>query len=333
MAKKITNLVFEGGGILGISYLGALEYLYKNNIIKDVRRTAGTSAGAITACILSFNLPFNEIKKITDTLEYKKIPQKEEINELTRMPAAVRKNLDEIFDDLECVYRLVKKYGWYSTKYFYNWLQEQIALQFDSSKKLPPYTFKDFKDTTIHKNNRPFLDLYIIGTDLSYKTTKIFSFETTPDMEVAEAVRISMSIPLFFEANKINNYDINKDFLTHVFSDGGIMRNYPINIFDTDKANPQTLGLRFKNKINYEAINSMPEFISNLFLCYLKIQQDMYRNSAQDIERSIEIDTMGISPVNFNINTGDETYTFLYNQGYEAAEDYFENKNIYYIQY
>lgn len=33
MSKRIENLVFEGGGVLGISYLGVLQYLYENNLM------------------------------------------------------------------------------------------------------------------------------------------------------------------------------------------------------------------------------------------------------------------------------------------------------------
>jgi len=42
----------------------------------------------------------------------------------------------------------------------------------------------------------------ITGTDISNRTVRVFSLESTPDMEVALAVRISMSIPLFFTAAK-----------------------------------------------------------------------------------------------------------------------------------
>ena len=68
MTKTITNLVFEGGGVLGIAYLGVLDYLYHNGLMMHLKRTAGTSAGAITSCITSFCLPFEEIKNISASL-------------------------------------------------------------------------------------------------------------------------------------------------------------------------------------------------------------------------------------------------------------------------
>lgn len=331
MLKKINNLVFEGGGILGISYLGVLEFLSQNNILQNINRVAGTSAGAITACVTSFNLPFNDIKRIADTLDYKKVPQKQDQRNLINISISIKNEFEKIFGDLDCLYRLIHHYGWYSSQYFYSWIKHQIAFQFDETKKLPPYTFADFKNPYIHKQNRPFLDLFIIGTDISYKSSRIFSFETTPTMEVAEAVRISMSIPFFFEAVKINNTEITKDSLMNIFCDGGVIKNYPINIFDSinfndqiiNGVNVQTLGVRFRNSTVYSETNNLLEFIKNLFFSYIQIQQDIFKNSPQDIARSIQIDTKGVSPLNFNLSVNDSTYNYLYKQGYQAAKNFF----------
>lgn len=334
MHYNINNLVFEGGGVLGIAYLGVLDFLYNHGILQNIKRVAGTSAGAITACITSFSLPFDKMKKITDTIDYRKIPQKGIQPDLKRISTALKKEIEEIFEDIDCVYRLIKNYGWYSSEYFYQWIKEQIESQFNSSKKLPPYTFEDFKNPYIHKKQRPFLDLYIIGTDISTNSSKVFCYETTPHMEVAEAIRISMSIPLFFESIKINEDKTSEKSMTHIFSDGGVMRNYPINLFDSnyfmdiviDGINVQTLGAKFKSKIKYGEINNFIEYIENILKSFMRIQQDMYNNSPIDKLRSIEIYTKDISFTDFNISPDDEKYNFLYSQGYKAAKNYFQNK-------
>ncbi|MEG0775225.1 patatin-like phospholipase family protein [Clostridium sp.] len=333
---KINNLVFEGGGIHGIAYLGVLNYLYERNIMNNIKRVAGTSAGAITACITSFNLPFTNIKEIADSLDYKKIPQRESIRDIDEVPTSSRVELDKLFEDAICVHRLINHYGWFSSEYFYQWIKKQIEMQFDTSMKSPPYTFADFKNPSIHKENRPFFDLYIIGTDVSYKTSKVFSYQTTPNMEVAEAVRISMSIPIFFEAVKTEDHSLTNDSTENIFSDGGVMRNYPINIFDYPRiggrtvyrVNHQTLGARFKEHIKYSKINGFLDYIMNLLLCFSRIQQEVYKDSPQDIARSIDIDTGGVSAVNFNVTTGDDIYNFLYLEGYKAAENYFKDKEL-----
>lgn len=333
MVNKIENLVFEGGGVLGIAYLGALDYLFRNGLTEDVSRVAGTSAGAISACLLSFNLPFWDMRNIANTLDYNKIPSKGELDTLGFLPEDIMEVMEGFLDDISCVYRLINKYGWYSTDYFYGWIKDVIGAQFDATKKLPPYTFEDFKNPFIHKNNRPFLDLYVVGTDLSMKATKIFSYETTPLMEVAEAVRISMSVPLFFEAVIKEQTDSENNAFTSVFCDGGLMKNYPLAIFDTpafyedfcDGVNMSTLGFRFKNKMERNEISNLFEYIESLLRVSSYIQQQIYESNPLNRERSIIIDTKDIHSLNFDIEVNDITYRFLYHQGYHAAKEFFRD--------
>ncbi len=88
----------------------------------------------------------------------------------------------------------------------------------------------------------------------------VFSNETFPQMKIKDAVRISMSIPLYFEAifmTKtgviIQHPKIKEGY--HVMVDGGLIANFPIRLFDSTKytdgskpnefaVNTQTLGFR-----------------------------------------------------------------------------------------
>lgn len=49
----VTNLVFEGGGVKGVAYCGALHELDSQGILPAVTSVAGTSAGAITAALVA----------------------------------------------------------------------------------------------------------------------------------------------------------------------------------------------------------------------------------------------------------------------------------------
>ena len=57
MAYHFKNLVFEGGGVKGIAYVGALEVLDREGILNDIERVAGTSAGAMVAVMVSRTMP------------------------------------------------------------------------------------------------------------------------------------------------------------------------------------------------------------------------------------------------------------------------------------
>lgn len=323
MSLPFQNLVFSGAGVLGIAYIGVLDYLDKIRLLPQIQRLAGASAGAITCCLTSFNLPFEELKQMSDSLDYSKIPGKDEPSKDSRFTKQVKAQLDKVFDNIDCVYRLINNYGWYSSAYFYDWIKEQIASQFNQTKKEPPYTFEDFKNSEIHKNQRPFKDLYIIGTDLCNSNSCIFSFENTPKMEVAEAVRISMSVPLFFESCRSSCCPTTPNGSPQIFVDGGLLYNFPIDYFDKIYPKSQTLGTFCEGYSSSSSINNLIDFISYAISCSTKIQSQIYNSNPANLERSIKILTSDISALNFNIKTNDDTYRFLYNQGYTAAEVFF----------
>ena len=53
MAYVFENLVFEGGGIKGLAFCSAIQVLEAKGIMANIKRLAGSSAGAITAGLLA----------------------------------------------------------------------------------------------------------------------------------------------------------------------------------------------------------------------------------------------------------------------------------------
>lgn len=336
MNKIYENLVFEGGGAKGIAYLGMLNVLEEKQILSHIKRVAGTSAGAITAGVTSLNLPYHDIKKYVDTLDFKKIKQKTTIEKKGSLSAELKAELEsKLGGDLHCILRLIEDYGWYSSQYFYQWIQGVIAEQFDATKKAPPYTFEDFTKPELHKNNREFHELLIVATDMTSKQTRVFSYETSPKMEVATAIRASMSIPLFFESLEIDDYAKDTS-LAHTFCDGGLLRNYPITIFDDEDvyegnfhetgANLLTLGGKFSTPVNDKPIKNFFDYVEALVNCIERSQEDNFLHSEMDVERSILIDTSKIAITDFDIAVGDDKYNYLLQQGEKATRAYFMDK-------
>jgi len=66
------NLVFEGGGVKGVAYGGVFEVLEQTEITPQIQSVAGTSAGAITATMMSLNYSAEEFLKIMMTLNFEK---------------------------------------------------------------------------------------------------------------------------------------------------------------------------------------------------------------------------------------------------------------------
>jgi len=52
MTYKFKNLIFEGGGVKGIAYVGAIKVLEEKGIMSSIVRVGGTSAGAINAVLV-----------------------------------------------------------------------------------------------------------------------------------------------------------------------------------------------------------------------------------------------------------------------------------------
>lgn len=290
MSVSIENLVFKGGGVLGIAYAGAIEVIESKGILNGIKRVAGTSAGAITAALVSLRYTSAEITSIVNQTDFKSF---------------------EDGSDIGNALHFFKKYGYYEGDAFLNWMKQQIQ-----NKGLNPNaTFKDFAD----KGCR---ELHVFSTDLNTNGLKEFSTDKTPSVIVAEAVRASMSIPLFFEAWQFSNN--NPD--DHVYVDGGMIYNYPITIFDTnDVANPNTLGLFLSNLGPAPAPSNLQrgmfiKYIESLVTTMLDAQVINFENDPEEKKRSIVIDNLGISATNFKLS--DTQKTDLYNSGKKYATEF-----------
>lgn len=100
----------------------------------------------------------------------------------------------------------------------------------ETIKFLPPITFKHQYQLYQLTKKYPalgFSKFYVTGTNITKKRLEVFSHKTEPDMEIALAVRISMSIPGFFQSVKYKNCR---------YVDGGCLSNFPIKMFNRKRS-------------------------------------------------------------------------------------------------
>lgn len=69
------NLVFKGGGVRVIAYMGALEALEEAGAVGGIERVAGISSGAVAAALLGFRLPVGETLLLFNSLDMSRVPQ------------------------------------------------------------------------------------------------------------------------------------------------------------------------------------------------------------------------------------------------------------------
>ncbi len=290
--KPVENLVFEGAGIRGIAYAGAIKSLEQKGKLQYIKRVGGTSAGAITALLLSLNYSANEIAAIVNSTPYKKFN-------------------DGKFFFIGGLVRLNKWYGWYKGKRFESWLKGLIGAKTGN----PNSSFLQ-----LHQSGGK--DLYVTGTCLNKQKTIVFSYETYPDMRVLDAVRISMSIPFYFEAVFIDSagtvieHPKNKTGLD-VMLDGGFTANFPITLFDSSRyvgaaeknyfvPNVSTIGFRIdsdaqiKSDSTNKSLAPMPITNFNQYTTafYTLILENLNRQTltSYDWQRTISISDGGIGP-------------------------------------
>lgn len=325
--SQFRNLVFEGGGVKGIAYLGAMEVLEKRGIFKDIVRVGGTSAGAINAVLLACGYSNAEQKKILYAMNFERF-------------------MDDDWGATRDAKRLLEEFGWHKGDYFRNWMGELIARKMGS----PDITFTDLKNA-----KQP--ALYLLGANLGTGFGEVFSVEHTPTMRILDAVRISMSIPLFFSAIR----SVRRD----VYVDGGLLDNYPVKLFDREKYvedakaarktdyyedenkkfrtglnrnrspyvfNKETLGFRLDAKQEIGAfrygdvpvVNRIDDFFGYckaLIRTAMNVQESMHLHS-DDWHRTVYIDTLGVGTTDFDIS--DRKKQALVKSGREHAERYFE---------
>lgn len=289
MAANYQNIVFKGGGVLGIAYAGALQVIEQNGILQNLQRAAGTSAGAITAALVALRYSAADIKAIVNATNFKS------------------------FEDGLNPLRVATKYGLYEGDAFLAWMQERIT----NKGLAATATFADFK-------NAGMMDLHVFSTDLNMGTVREFSFETSPNVVVAEAVRASMSIPLFFRAWQFSNN--NPD--NHIYVDGGMVLNFPIRTFDSGTIpNPQTLGLFLTdltpqppNTLGYDHLE---QYVRITFDTILNAQNINFFNDPADIARTMKIDNLGMSATDFGLTQ--QQQTALFNSGVTAATKFLAN--------
>lgn len=353
MTRQLRNLVFEGGGVKGVAYVGALEKLEERNILSEIERVGGTSAGAITALLVGLNYSPEKIRNKMLGLDFSHFLDScnlpvENVTDYSSWKGLFKK--EGFWGWLWVIIlfsRLYRNYGLCKGVNARTWLVEIIR----EKTGLDDPTFKELYNS---KNGDDLRKMYFIGANLSKETSEIYSLEDSEDMKVADAVRISMSFPLAFAPIERNGARV----------DGGIIRNYPIRLFDKlsyidgtkdldenteiyknrnhkkniskkeDKwfINEETLGFRLdsEEEINWFTRNKKPapneidnlwEFLLGFMNTILSVQQSYHRRS-QDWERTAYIDTLGIKTLDFDI---DESRKLdLIKSGRKGVEEWFQ---------
>jgi NTE family protein len=312
-----TDAVFEGGGVKGIGLVGAVSAIEKAGF--EFENLAGTSAGAIVAALLAVGYTATEIRKELETLDYSNFKDEGTLQKL----GVIGKGLSIVFN-----------YGIYKGDYFESWLE--YLLQAKGKK-----TFGQIKTSYPEEKYR--YKLQVIVTDITERRLLVLPhdlrhFGFDPDrFSIAKAVRMSISIPLFYKPVKLK--DINGK--VHLLLDGGVLSNYPIWLLDDGTSNPPWPTFGFKlTELNTRELKSGPantiknpiSYMAALIATMIEAHDNFHiSRSKGDYDRTIRIPTTivldhgvkEIKTVDFDITT--EESKLLFNNGENAASEFLKS--------
>lgn len=309
---KYVDLVFEGGGVKGIALVGAFSVLEGRGY--EPQNMAGAPAGAIVAALIAAGYGAEELKEIVANLDYDRFK-------------------DQAIEDRLPMGRtlsILKDLGIYEGEAFEEWMSGLLEAR-------DVRTFGDLvrrEDVDLKYRYK----LQVIASDVTERRLLVLPRDAPSlgiarpdDLDVARAVRMSMSIPIFFEPVRFTNRRTNQE---HLIVDGGMLSNFPVWLFDAEEPQWPTIGMKLTRKpeapIGEELSEPVPRGGVTQVIGYLRSLVDtmmaahdrLYVEQHDFEERTIGIDTLGVGTTEFDLSP--ERALQLFDSGRAAAEEFLD---------
>ncbi len=273
--------ILGGGGIRGAAYTGAIKALKELNL--EITGFAGSSIGAVVASLLTFGYKEEEIQKIFNGINF------------------------EFFNDINLNFG--KDFAISRGSKFYEWIKDKIEEKFyqdKENKEKLPVKFKDIDK-----------ELIIFSVDLTTSKFHEFSKQKTPDVEIAQAIRISVAMPGLYAP--VFNED-------ECLVDGDLLKSVPLwKVSETiNKKEEKILEFRLEGNETKKKIKNTFEYLNAVYDTVSGVASDYIINTYKNCDRYdyIKIDLNNISVVDFMIN--DEKKKSMSKIGYETTMKYFK---------
>lgn len=269
--------LFGGGAIRGLAYIGAIRAMEELNIEYDI--IGGSSVGAIFAALLACGYKSYELENIFMKVNF------------------------ELFKDIHL--GLGKTFALSKGGIFIEWLNELISRKAEGQNK-NNLTFEDLDK-----------DLVIITTNLKTFSTQEFSRIKTPDFEIAQAIKISSSMPGLMPPYKYNDADL---------VDGDLQKAAPMwKLSDTlNNSESRIMEFRLEGECSSEPKNPIA-FINTIYSCVTDVATDFVGEifGKNDRYDCIRLNTGSFFFADFNLDR--DSRRKLIESGYQQTMEYFKN--------
>jgi len=211
------RLVFCGGGTRCIVFVHALVELEKRGHLVNVQEYWGTSAGAMIASLYALSKSATRVKDLMRQTNFTKF---RDVNVSNLFDFQKSWGLDDGTSLIEEIERI------------FEWIE-------------PGNKLKRMSDVS---------ELNIVLSDVTVRETIVCNAKTHPNLRIVEAVRASMSLPIFFRPyvhKETGNYWV----------DGAIRANFPWAQLPDDAARSESLGFTFEKLDMNRHPKSLMEYI------------------------------------------------------------------------
>lgn len=367
------GVVFKGGGPKGVAYVGAVAALYELQRLNELLRVGGTSAGAITATLLAMGCKADEIEELlnedlTKFLDHpftqeaiqerlKTVSVEQVASVMKQLYAYYQNPLGTLARDVPgAVQTIWKTTGACAGETFRERMETLISSKIARvvGGKQEDYAFTTFGELNkLIEQGQPFKHLYVVTTNLATGEIEEISSENPKwaNVIISDAIRASMSIPFVFVPHHLHTKDIdgkrkiNQSLGLHV--DGGLLRNFPIELFDKQKYHPvgvregasfemqeehfintRTLGLSLfspdeKQPSLPKTIQTLGDLGWALGEIYADAEKAFQGQVVQNACRTIEINNKGVGLLEFHLSH--QKIEALVKSGLESVRQFFSD--------
>ena len=259
--EKLEHIVFAGGGMRGLAYAGALQALQHRGYdlcspLRDLQSVSGSSIGALFAMCVAARMSVDHM-----LLEVRRFNIREFID-IDPYLLFCRQGLD-MGHKMEAFI-------------------EKLLLQLTGDAHIRMYEF--FLSTKVR--------LVIPVTDLEAGKVIYLDYREAPEMRVAEAVKISMTLPFIFTPHR---------FRGHLCVDGGLMDNFPMHLFPPGS----TLGIRPNWVSGGPLDDSFSQYCSRLLYCAFASCENQQWRTLHPLhqQHTVQVDVGNVKVVEFDFSS------------------------------
>lgn len=365
--NQYVNFVQEGGGVLGLALVGYTYVLEEMGI--RFLGLGGTSAGSINTLLMADAGTPDEAKSMRVLEKVAVKPFMDFVDggsDARDLVGSLSKGWNsKIFHGLRNLPELFRNWGINPGHEFERWLKDTLVHKnyqelYDNLHRLPGDLI--LKDNLGHERYRLTVDdldikIAIVAADMTTQSKVDFPamadlyFEDPHQVNPAEFVRASMSIPGFFEPKRVSlewahqgsekvqeerrrDWRRRADFTGKIpreilFADGGLMSNFPIDLFHGDNQIPNrpTFGVKLGiDRNSAHEPNGIISFTAQLLDGIRNLRDfEFLRNNPEykDLVEYIQVD--GFDWLDFSIS--EEQKVALFKRGAEAAARFLRRFN------